>query len=117
MLVAEKERSMRAIVNFAGAAGSWEGSRDLRQRLTAAVGRLTAPVLFIYTANDFSAAPGLALDAEMRRLSKVHQLRLFPSFGKTAADGHWFVYLGVASWEKDVFSFLDEHLKPGLERT
>lgn len=98
------------------ALGSWEDSADLRERLTAAVGRLTAPVLFIYTANDFSVAPGLALDAEMTRRSKAHQLRLFPSFGETAAEGHWFVYLGIGIWQRDVFSFLDEQLKPSSDR-
>lgn len=111
LLVAERDRSLRAAVNFAGAAGSWDGSADLRERLIAAVGRLTAPVLFVYAANDFSVAPGKVLDAEMTRRSKVHRLKEFPSFGKTADEGHGFVYLAVASWEHDVFAFLDEHMK------
>ena len=112
LLVAERDSSLRAVVSFAGAAGSWEGSPDLRARLLTAVGRLTAPVLFVYTTNDFSVAPGTALDAEMARLSKVHRLELFPPFGKTAEEGHWFVYLGVPHWERDVLSFLDGHMKP-----
>ena len=111
LLVAESDRSLRAVVNFAGAAGSWEGSADLRQRLIAAVGRLTAPVLFVYAANDFSVAPGKVLDAEMTRRSKVHRLKLFPSFGKTTDEGHAFVYLAVSSWEHDVFAFLDKNMK------
>jgi hypothetical protein len=76
------------------------------------VGTLTAPVLFVYAANDFSVAPGKVLDAEMARLSKVHRLELFPPFGTTADDGHAFVYLGVASWEREVFAFLGEYMKP-----
>ena len=112
LLVAERDRSLRAVVSFAGAAASWEGSPDLRARLMTAVGRLTAPVLFVYTTNDFSVAPGTVLDAEMARLSKIHRLELFPPFGKTAEEGHLFVYLGVPHWERDVFSFLDEHTKP-----
>jgi dienelactone hydrolase len=112
LLVAEHDKSLRAVVNFAGAAGSWEGSQELRERLLAAVGTLTAPVLFVYAANDFSVAPGKVLDAEMARLSKVHRLELFPPFGTTADDGHAFVYLGVASWEREVFAFLGEYMKP-----
>ena len=108
LLAAERDRPLRAVVSFAGAAGSWEGSPDLRERLVAAVGRLTAPVLLVYTTNDFSVAPGQVLDAEMTRLSKSHRLELFPPFGKTAEEGHGFVYLGVPSWERDVFSFLDD---------
>ena len=111
LLVAERDRSLRAAANFAGAAGSWEGSADLRERLITAVGRVTAPVLFVYAANDFSVAPGKVLDAEMTRRSKVHRLKQFPSFGQTADEAHWFVYLAVAIWEHDVFTFLDEHMK------
>ncbi len=111
LLVAERDRAVTAAVSFAGAAGSWESSAELRERLLAAVGRLSAPVLFVYTANDFSVAPGKLLDAEMSRRSKVHRLEVFPAFGKTADEGHDFVYLGIASWEHDVFAFLDEHMR------
>lgn len=111
LLVAERESSVRAAVNFAGAAEGWEGSAGLRERLTAAVGRLAAPVLFVYAENDYSVAPGKVLDAEMARQSKVHRLIVFPAFGKTAAQGHGFIYHGVSSWERTVFAFLDEHMK------
>ena len=116
LLVAERDKSLRAAVSFAGAAGSWEGSADLRKRLIAAARRLNAPVMFVYAENDFSVAPGKALDAEMTRRSKLHRLRLFPSFGKTAAEGHWFIYLAAASWEREVFAFLDEHMKRRARR-
>ena len=111
LLVAERDQTLRAAVNFAGAAGSWDDSPDLRRRLIAAVSRLTVPVLFVYAANDFSVAPGKVLDAEMTRRSKIHRLKLFPSFGKTPEEGHGFVYLAIASWQHDVFAFLDECLK------
>lgn len=117
LLVAERDRSLRAAVSFAGAAGSWEESTDLRERLIAAVGRLSAPVLFVYAANDFSVAPGRVLAAEMKRRSKAHRLALFPAFGKNVDEAHWFVYLGVASWEHDVFVFLDKHLKRRARRS
>ena len=83
LLVAERDRSLRAAINFASAAGSWEGSADLRARLIAAVGRLTAPAFFVYAANDFSVAPGKVLDAEMTRRSKAHRLKVFSAFGQT----------------------------------
>jgi hypothetical protein len=66
---------------------------------------------------DFRFAPGKVLDAEMARRSKEHRLKLFPPFGKTADEGHGFVYLGVASWERDVFAFLDEHMKRRARRS
>ena len=111
LLVAERVRSLRSAVIFAAAAGSWEGSADLRQRLIAAVARLSVPVLLVYAANDSSVAPGKVLDAVMTRHSKTHRLKLFPAFGKSADEGHGFVYLGVASWKKDVFAFLAKHMR------
>jgi hypothetical protein len=48
----------------------------------------------------------------MARLSKIRRLELFPPFGKTAEEGHGFVYLGAPHWERDVFSFLDDYMKP-----
>ena len=111
MLIAERDKSVRAFVNFAGAAGSWSGSAELRERLITAARRIAAPVLFVYAENDFSVVPGKVLAAEMARRSKVSRLELFPPFGKTAAEGHWFVYLGVPRWEDTVFAFLDRYIK------
>jgi hypothetical protein len=31
--------------------------------------------------------------------------------GVTADGGHWFVYLDVATWEPDVFAFLEEYMR------
>jgi carboxymethylenebutenolidase len=111
MLIAEREKSVRAVVNFAAAAASWDGSAELRERLIAAVAQITAPVFHIYAENDFSVAPGIVLATEMKRRSKPYRLKLFPRFGKSPDEGHWFVYLGVPIWQHDVFSFLDKHMK------
>ena len=116
LLMAEHDRSVAAAVNFAGAAGSWEDVPGLSKRLMLAVGRLTAAVLFVYAANDFSVTPGKVLHDEMSQRSKAHRLRVFPAFGETAEDGHQFVYQGISIWERDVFAFLDEHLKPSGNR-
>ena len=40
LLVAERDKSLRAVVSFAGAAGSWEGSPDLREDRALRLGRL-----------------------------------------------------------------------------
>jgi hypothetical protein len=36
---------------------------------------------------------------------------IYPPVGRTAREGHNLVYLNVPSWETDVFSFLDEHVR------
>jgi len=111
LLAAERDRQLRAVVNFAGATGSWEGSLELRKTLIGAVRRIVSPVFFIYAANDFSVTAGKVLDAEMSRRFKRHKLKLFPPFGSSPDEAHQFVYLGIASWERDVFAFLDRYMK------
>ena len=116
MLAAERDSSIRAAVNFGGAALSWPRSSYLRERLTAAVRRLTTPVFFIHAANDYSTTPGEVLSAEMGRLGKSQRLKIFPAVGKTVAEGHNLVYLDISSWENDVYGFLDENMRPESER-
>jgi carboxymethylenebutenolidase len=110
LFLAARDTTLRAVVDFSGSAYSWRLSPELRSRLLAAVGRTTAPVFFIHAANDYSVAPGKALAAEMQRLGKPHRLKIYPTVGRTAKEGHGFVFGGVATWEPDVFAFLDEHL-------
>ena len=95
LLVAEQDKRLMAAVDFAGAAGSWESSPELRARLLAAVGATTMPIYFIHAENDYSVAPGEVLAAEMARLGKPHRLSIYPPFGTTASDGHNFVDLSV----------------------
>jgi carboxymethylenebutenolidase len=111
LLVAERDPTLRAAVVFSGAGYSWDLSAPLRKRLLAAVDRIAAPVFFIHAENDYSLAPGKALDAELQRLGKAHRLKIYPPVGRTADEGHVFLYLRVASWEPEVFAFLDEHMR------
>jgi len=111
LLAAERENSVRAAVTFAAAAGSWERSPELRERLLTAAGKSTAPIMLIQAANDYSTAPSHALADELERLRKPHLLKIYPAVGKTSDDGHNFLYLAIPQWERDIFGFLDEHVK------
>jgi dienelactone hydrolase len=106
LLLVERDSAVKAAIDFAGAAGSWDVSPDLRDRLLEAVRIIPAPVLFIHALNDYSVAPGNALAAEMTRLGKPNRLIIYPSFGSTASEGHNIVDLNIAAWEADVFAFL-----------
>lgn len=110
-LMAEREPNLRALVIFSGAGYSWERSAQLRARLLAAAGHIAAPVFFLHAANDYSLSAGKALDTRLGELGKPHQLKIYPPVGKTADEGHRFLYLGVSIWEPDVFAFLDEHMR------
>lgn len=111
LLMAARDTAIKAIVNFAGAAGSWDNNLLLRDTLIAAANQLTCPVLFVFASNDYSVEPGRVLASVLERQGKVHQLRIFPPSGETAAEGHNFVYAAVDKWDSVVFPFLDQYMK------
>jgi carboxymethylenebutenolidase len=111
VLMAARDPEIHAAVVFGGAAGSWNQSAALRERLLGAAGRMSAPALFIHAENDYSITPGPALAAEMRRLGKPCALKIYPPFGTDTRAGHNLVFRSVGTWEADVFAFLDAHLR------
>jgi carboxymethylenebutenolidase len=110
LLLAASEPVARAVLLFGSTARSWNRSPDLRARLLTAARTTGAPVLFIYAANDYSTAPGTVLAGERQKLGLPQRLRIYPSFGSTASEGHNFLYSSTGTWESDVFAFLDESL-------
>jgi hypothetical protein len=72
----------------------------------------TVLLMLLHSANDYSTAPGKALDAELTKLGKSHVLKIYPPLGQTPDDGHNFVYSAIDEWEADVFRFLDEYVRP-----
>lgn len=111
LLAAERDATLRAAVAFAPAAGSWERSPELRERLVAAVRKTTVPIMLIHAANDYSTAPGRVLADELERLHRPHLLKVYPLVGQTRDDGHNALYQAIPLWEDDVFRFLDEHVR------
>jgi len=111
LLMAARDPEIRAAVIFGGAAGSWNQSAGLRERLLTAVARMPAPAMFIHAENDYSIAPGSALAAEMQRLGKPHALKIYGAFGPDTRAGHNIVFESVRTWESDVFAFLDACLR------
>lgn len=110
LLLSERDHSIRAAVNFGGAAATWDDSSSLRERLLSAVDHINTPVFFIFAENDYSTNPGKALSAEMARVKKTQQLKIYPAVGQTPAEGHALIYRAVPTWENDVFAFLKKYL-------
>jgi carboxymethylenebutenolidase len=111
MLLAERDPSIRAVVNFGGGARSWPRSSYLRDRVVQAIPKITTPVFSIYAANDYSTEPGKVLDDELGRQGKRHRLTIFPAFGTSVGEGHNIIYFSVGTWEREVFEFIDEYTK------
>ncbi len=111
LLAAERDKTVRAAVTFAAAAGSWERSPELRERLMGAVHNTNAAIMLTHAENDFGTTAGSALAAELNRLHKPCVLKIYPPVGLTNEDGHGMLYENIPAWESDVFEFLDQHLK------
>jgi len=111
LLEASRDSTVAAAVTFGAAAGSWEGSPELRDLLLKSLHTVAVPVMMIQAENDYSLAPSKAMDEELSRLSKLHVRKIYPAFGQTPSEGHNFLYYDVPLWEQDVFAFLDANLK------
>jgi dipeptidyl aminopeptidase/acylaminoacyl peptidase len=111
LLAAERDNTIRAAVTFAAAAGSWERSPELRERLLTAVRKTKGPIMLTHASNDYDTSAGRALADELERLHKPHVLKIYPPVGQTADDGHNLLYEAIPQWEDDVFKFLDVYVK------
>jgi len=111
LLSGERSDAILAEVAFAAGANSWRASPELRARVFTALGKTSAPVMLVQAANDYDTAPGTEMAAELTRLHKANVLKIYPAVGKTADEGHSFLYLAIPEWEPDVFQFLDANVK------
>jgi dienelactone hydrolase len=112
VLLADRDTTLRAAVIFSGSGLSWDCSPELRGLLRAAAARSPVPMFFLHARNDFATAPGESLAALRERLGRPGRVEIYPAIGRTAADGHDFIHSGIASWEREVFAFLDARMKP-----
>lgn len=112
LLALERDKSVRAAVAFSPAAQTWEGSPELQNRLLAAARSIETPIFLTHPANDFSIVPGQKLSAELTRLKRPHELKIYPAVGDSPTVGHQAVYTDIATWEPDVFRFLEKHVRP-----
>ena len=106
VLAASQPWGLRAAIDFAGGAESWEGSPDLRERMSNAVRKSLVPIFFIQAANDYDLAPSKKLSQDMEKAGKPYKLQIFPAFGTTAQEGHEFCVHGGQIWASEVFAFL-----------
>jgi len=111
LLAAGNDKTVRAAVTFAAAAGSWDRSPELRERLRTAIQNTNAAIMLTHAQNDFGTTAGNALAAELERLHKPHVLKIYPPVGLTPEDGHGMLYENIPAWESDVFEFLDQYVK------
>ncbi|GJJ01498.1 hypothetical protein RugamoR64_20360 [Duganella rhizosphaerae] len=98
-----------AAVVASGGAESWDESPELQQTMKTAARLADSPMLFFQAANDFNLAPSEVLSSERKKAGKQGDVKTYPAFGKSAADGHSFAYRGSAIWFPDVFDFIGKN--------
>lgn len=110
LLAASRCDEFRCAVEFAGAAINWEKTPGLRALMLGAAARLSQPTFFIQAANDYSTRPTIELAASLEGSGKTIRHRVYPGFGLTRDEGHFFYRDGVGIWGNDVRDFLDLYL-------
>ena len=77
--------------------------------MTRAVRNSKTPIFFFQAENDYDLSPSRTLSAEMKDAGRMCELKIYPSFGTSAADGHSFAWSGSKVWADDAFRFLETH--------
>jgi dienelactone hydrolase len=108
LLAAESAPDIRAAVDFAGGAESWQGSPDLRARMTSAARNAKVPVFFVQAEGDYDLAPSRSLAKEMEKAGKAATIHIYPAVGRTQQENHEFCVRGVEAWGPDVVSFIEK---------
>lgn len=111
LFASERALPIKAVVNFAGAAVSWNQSSRLRSRMLAAADAARVPVLLVQAENDYDLEPTRALARQLESGRKPHRVLIFPPHGTSQRDGHNFCETGGHIWGSGVFSFLDQALR------
>jgi hypothetical protein len=89
---------------------SWPQAPALQREMLAAAAGGQAPLFLAQAYNDNSLAPTYAVGAEMARVGRSHETRIYPPIGEGPGGGHGMFGTGVHLWRQDVESFLARSL-------
>ena len=115
LLAAENAPDIRAAVDFAGGAESWEGSPDLRARMTKAARDAKVPVFFIQAEGDYDLTPSRALSKEMEKGGRPFQIHIYPSVGHSQQENHSLCVHNVDVWGTDALAFVEKSFAGGQD--
>jgi carboxymethylenebutenolidase len=110
VLALGEDSALRAGVSFAGPSMTWPQAPALQRAMLAAVASGHAPLFLAQAYNDNSLAPTYAIGAELARIGRTHETRVYPPIGEGPGGGHGIFGTGVELWHQDVESFLTRSL-------
>ena len=96
-------------INASGAAQSWDDAKPLQAIMKRAVGKSEQPIFFLQAENDYDLTPSYVLSAQMQKAGKTTQLKIYPTFGRTAQNGHSLLWAGVSIWFDDGVDFVNRY--------
>jgi len=117
VLAIARNRVFKVALDQAGGSLSWKHSADLRKAMTAAIGKVKIPVMFMDAKNDATTDSVTTLAAVMQKAKKPHEIKIYPAFKPTSnpgniAPGHLiFSDQGVDIWKQDAVTFLNKVLQ------
>lgn len=106
VLALGEDSALRAGVSFAGPSMTWPHAPALQQAMLDSTASGHAPLFLAQAYNDNSLAPTYAMGAELARLGRPHETRVYPPIGEGPGGGHGMFGTGVELWRQDVESFL-----------
>jgi dienelactone hydrolase len=98
-----------AAIDAAGASQSWSNGREIRELMIRSATSSRAPMLLFQASNDYDTTPTNVIAERMRAAGKAAEVRFYPPFGNSTAEGHNFAWRGGKIWGSDVLSFLERH--------
>ncbi len=110
VLALGEDNALRAGVSFAGPSMTWPDAPALQRAMLAAVAAGQAPLFLAQAFNDNSLAPTYTIGAELARLGRTHETRVYPAIGEGPGGGHGMFGTGVELLRQDVESFLARSL-------
>ncbi len=105
-----KSSQIRCAVDFAGASINWDHTPQLRQAMMDATRRIRCPIFFLQAANDYSVGPTVQLGALRDEVAQPIFSKVFPAFGLSQGEGHYFERDGSLIWGPEVRAFIDRWL-------
>jgi carboxymethylenebutenolidase len=109
LLAAERDGTFKAALPISPAAQTWDGNPEIRNRLTAAVRKITIPVLLIQPPKDDSLGPARVLGEEAKRARRVSfTAKVYPPTMPSSEQGHCFGGAkGMHNWGAEAAAFFD----------
>ena len=117
MFAIAKNKVFKVALDQAGGSLSWKGNAPLRKAMTAAVGKINIPVMFMDAKNDATTDSVTTLAAAMQKAGRPHEIKIYPAFTPTSnpgniAPGHLiFSDQGVDIWRQDALTFFNKVLQ------